>query len=115
MQLRHASCHFYLKMRSRQPSVYCKILQLRDWSEPEPPLHHSHGDCPVKEELADSESLSPALRLIICLGQPFSVIVLAQQRGGEYKRIASDHDNIVQFKDMASVDNLTDIRALEIL
>jgi hypothetical protein len=86
-----------------------------DWSEPGSPLHHSHGDYTVKEELADSESLSPALRLIIRLGQLFSAILLAQQRGGEYKRIASDHDSIVQFEDMASVDNLTSIRTLEIL
>jgi len=88
---------------------------LGDWSEPGSPLHHSHGDYSVKEELADSEPLSPALRLIIRLGQPFSAILLAQQRGGEYKRIASDHDIIVQFKDMVSVDNLTSIRTLEIL
>jgi hypothetical protein len=88
---------------------------LGDWSKPGSPLHHSHGDYTVKEELADSEFLSPALRLIIRLGQPFSAILLAQQRGGEYKRIASDHDIIVQFEDMASVDNLTNIRTLEIL
>jgi hypothetical protein len=88
---------------------------LADLSESGSPLHYSHGDYSVKEELADSESLSPALRLIIRLGQPFSAILLAQQRGGEYKRIASDHDIIVHFKDMASVDNLTSIRTLEIL
>jgi hypothetical protein len=91
---------------------------LGDWSEPESLLHHSHshGEYPVKKELAHSEYLSPgpALPLIIRLGQPFSAILLARQRGGEYKRTASDHDIIVQFKDMASLDNLTDIRALEI-
>jgi hypothetical protein len=30
-QLRHATHHLYLKMRSRQPSRRCKILWLRDW------------------------------------------------------------------------------------
>jgi hypothetical protein len=88
---------------------------LGDWSEPGSPRHYSHGDYTVKEELANSEALSPALQLIIRLGQPFNAILLAQQRGGEYKRIASDHDIIVQFEDMASFDNLTSIKTLEIL
>ncbi|KAG2124930.1 hypothetical protein BD769DRAFT_1466208 [Suillus cothurnatus] len=34
----------------------------------------------------------------------------AQQHGGEYKRIASDHDIIAQVKDIASVDKMTDVR-----
>ncbi|KAG1774652.1 hypothetical protein EV702DRAFT_1123674 [Suillus placidus] len=88
---------------------------LGDWSEPESPLYHSHGGYPVKEEPADSESLSRALRLIVRLGQPFSAILLARQRSGVYKRIASDHDIIVQVKDMASVHTMMDIRTLEIL
>jgi hypothetical protein len=65
--------------------------------------------------LADSESCSQALRLIVCLGQPFSVFLLAQQRGGEYKRMASDQVIIAQVKDMASVHNMMDIRTPEIL
>ncbi|KAG2158646.1 uncharacterized protein EDB93DRAFT_1119464 [Suillus bovinus] len=87
---------------------------LGDWSEPESPLYHSHGGYPVKEELPDSESLSRALRLIVRLGQPFSAILLAQQHGGVYKRIASDHDIIAQVKDMASVHAVMDVRTLEI-
>ncbi|KIK34685.1 hypothetical protein CY34DRAFT_812768 [Suillus luteus UH-Slu-Lm8-n1] len=56
-----------------------------------------------------------ALRLIARLGQPFGAFLLAQQRSGEYKRIASDHDIIAQVKDVASVHSTTDVKTLEIL
>lgn len=88
---------------------------LGGWFKPESLSYHLHSGYPVKEELADPESLSRALRLIVRLGQPFSAILLAQQRGGVYKRIASDHDIIVQVKDMASVHTMMDVRTLEIL
>ncbi|KAG2341477.1 hypothetical protein BDR05DRAFT_965159 [Suillus weaverae] len=64
----------------------------------------------VKQDVVDLESR--ALRLLVRLGQPFSAFLLAQQRSGEYKRIASDHDIIGQVKDAASVG---DIRTIEIL
>ncbi|KAG2362403.1 hypothetical protein BDR07DRAFT_1609451 [Suillus spraguei] len=80
------------------------------WSEPE-----SLDSSPAEEELVDSESYSQALRLIARLGQPFSAFLLAQQRTGEYKRIASDRDIIAQVKDMTSVDSMMGIRTLEIL
>ncbi|KAG1748038.1 hypothetical protein EDB19DRAFT_236797 [Suillus lakei] len=63
----------------------------------------------------DLEAHSRALRLIVHLGQPFGAILLAQQRSGEYKRIASEHDIIAQVKDMASLPNIMDVRTLEIL
>jgi hypothetical protein len=56
-----------------------------------------------------------ALRLIVHLGQPFTAFLLAQQWGGEYKRIASDHDIIAQVKNMAAVRDVMDVRTLEIL
>jgi hypothetical protein len=84
-------------------------------SAPGSPIDNPRRSSPVEEELADLESHERALRLIARLGQPFSALLLAQQRGGEYKRIASDHDIIAQVKDMASVDNMMDIRTLEIL
>ncbi|KAG2038550.1 hypothetical protein BDR03DRAFT_954365 [Suillus americanus] len=63
-----------------------------------------------------SESHLPALRLIARLRQPFRAILLAQQRGGEYTRIASDHDIIAQLKDRTSVCNMMDcVRTVEIL
>ncbi|KAJ8597767.1 WD40 repeat-like protein [Rhizopogon salebrosus TDB-379] len=71
-------------------------------------FHADHGP-------DDSESHTQALRLIVRLGQPFGVFLLAQQRGGEYKRIASDHDIIAQVTDMASVRCMMDVRTLEIL
>jgi hypothetical protein len=91
---------------------------LGDWPQPESPLDDSDesvGDSIGDKELADSESYSRALRLIVRLGQPFSAFLLAQQRGGEYKRIASDHDIIARVKDVTSVHSMMDIRTLEIL
>jgi hypothetical protein len=63
----------------------------------------------------DSETHLRALRLIVRLGQPFAAFLLAQQWGGEYKRIASDHDIIARVKDITSVCDMMDIRTLEIL
>jgi hypothetical protein len=63
----------------------------------------------------DMDSHSRALRLIVRLGQQFSAFLLMQQRGGEYKRIASDQDIIAQVKDMAFIHNTVDVRQLEIL
>jgi hypothetical protein len=65
--------------------------------------------------LVNSGSDSPALRLAVRLGQPFRAILLAQQWGGEYKRIAADHDIISQVGDMASVLDVMDVKMLEIL
>ncbi|KIK44829.1 hypothetical protein CY34DRAFT_31498, partial [Suillus luteus UH-Slu-Lm8-n1] len=62
----------------------------------------------------DSESHSRALRLLVRLGQSFGAFLLAQQRGGEYKRIASDHVIVAQVKDIAFVRDI-DVRTLEIL
>jgi hypothetical protein len=65
--------------------------------------------------LVDSESFSRELRLIAHLGQPFSAFLLAQQWGGEYKRVASDQNIIAQVKDMTVVRDMMDIRTLDIL
>ncbi|KAG1789544.1 uncharacterized protein HD556DRAFT_777664 [Suillus plorans] len=84
------------------------------WSAPQSPSH----DLPVKlpeECWTESESHLQALQLIVRLGQPFGAFLLAQQRGGEYKRIASDHDIIAQVEDVASINEMMDIRTLEIL
>jgi hypothetical protein len=75
----------------------------------------SFARLPTGYESDDSEAHLHALRLIVHLGQPFAAFLLAQQWGGEYKRIASDHDIIAQVKDMASVRDMMDIRTLEIL
>ncbi|KAG1852333.1 hypothetical protein C8R48DRAFT_724467 [Suillus tomentosus] len=52
--------------------------------------------------------------MMIHLGQPFGAFLLAQQRVGEYKRIASDYNIIAQVKNMASVDSM-DVSSIEIL
>ncbi|KAG1758138.1 heterokaryon incompatibility protein-domain-containing protein [Suillus occidentalis] len=56
-----------------------------------------------------------ALRLIVHLGQPFNAFLLARQRGGEYKRIASDHNITAQVKDLAGSIHKMHVRTLEIL
>jgi hypothetical protein len=63
----------------------------------------------------DPESDSRALRLMVRLGEPFSALLLAQQPGGEFKRIASDQIIIAQVQDMTAVRDMMDIRTLEIL
>ncbi|KAG2117627.1 heterokaryon incompatibility protein-domain-containing protein [Suillus cothurnatus] len=105
-----------------------RLLELPEFADDEENL----GDCPQfespldgsdesvvdssgEEGLADSESCSRALRLIVRLGQPFGAFLLAQQRGGEYKRIASDYDITAEVKDVSSVHTMMDIRTLEIL
>jgi len=70
----------------------------------------------VDSKLADSEAHLRELRLIVRLGQPFGALLLAQQRGGEYKRVASDHLIMARVRDMTCVDDMMmDIRTLEIL
>ncbi|KAG1799936.1 uncharacterized protein HD556DRAFT_1525177 [Suillus plorans] len=79
---------------------------------PSSPSDWSSGS-PVKQGISDLESR--ALRLLVRLGQPFGAFLLAQQRSGEYKRIATDHDIIGQVQDVVSVGDLMDIRTIEIL
>jgi hypothetical protein len=63
----------------------------------------------------DLEYHSRALQLIARLGQPFGAFLLAQQRGGEYTRIATDHDIIAQVKDGTSICEMMNVKTLEIL
>ncbi|KAG2151527.1 WD40-repeat-containing domain protein [Suillus clintonianus] len=97
------------------PDLEDDVQSVDNWSEPESPSSDTLSGYPGEDEPVDSESHPRALRLIARLGQPFSAFLLAQQRGGEYKRIASDHSVIAQVKDLASVDDMMDIRTLEIL
>jgi len=53
-----------------------------------------------EQAAVDSKSSERAMRLIVRLGQPFSAFMLVQQRGKEYKRVASDHDIITQVKEL---------------
>ncbi|KAG2743684.1 hypothetical protein P692DRAFT_20838379 [Suillus brevipes Sb2] len=79
-------------------------------TSPSYPSHDWSSGPPVKQDVYDLELR--ALRLLVRLGQPFSVFLLAQQRSGEYKRIASDHDIIGQVND---IRNPMDISTIEIL
>jgi hypothetical protein len=53
-----------------------------------------------EQATVDSKSSERAMRLIVRLRQPFSAFMLVQQRGKEYKRIASDRDIITQVKEL---------------
>jgi hypothetical protein len=64
---------------------------------------------------SSGESMQFDLRLVARLVQPFGGILLAQQRGGEYRRIASDFKVIARLADAASVRSMMDVRTLEIL
>jgi hypothetical protein len=83
------------------------------WSAPGSPLQYSSSGFPETQESVDPELSNRAFRLAVHLGQPFSAILLAHQRGGEYKRIASDHDIIAQVKDLSSILDMG--RTVEIL
>ncbi|KAG2363571.1 hypothetical protein BDR07DRAFT_1403970 [Suillus spraguei] len=72
-------------------------------------------ESPGEQGPLDSELGERAMRLIVRLGQPFSAFLLVQQRSGEYKRIASDHDIITQVQEVDSVHGMMDVRTLEIL
>ncbi|KAG1893834.1 uncharacterized protein F5891DRAFT_985470 [Suillus fuscotomentosus] len=72
-------------------------------------------DWPESKSPGYNEPTTRELRLIVRLGQPFGRLLLAQQWGREYKRIASDNNIIAQVKDMTCVDNMMDLRMLEIL
>ncbi|KAG2755173.1 hypothetical protein P692DRAFT_2068528 [Suillus brevipes Sb2] len=79
-------------------------------TSPSSPSHNWSGDYSRKQEVVDQETR--AFLLLVRLGQPFSAFLLAQQRNGEYKRIASDHDITGQVND---VGYLMDIKTIEIL
>jgi hypothetical protein len=83
------------------------------WSAPESPLPDSPREFSEAQESVDLELRDRALRLAAHLEQPFSAFLLAQQHGGEYKRIVSDHDVIAQVKDLSSIPNM--VKTLEIL
>ncbi|KAG0707633.1 hypothetical protein DFH29DRAFT_634618 [Suillus ampliporus] len=79
-------------------------------------LHDSPVESLAENGPDDFELYSRALRLIVRLEQPFSAFLLAWQRGGEYKRIASDQNIIAQVKDMAHIHDAKNfIRMLDIL
>ncbi|KAG2353482.1 heterokaryon incompatibility protein-domain-containing protein [Suillus spraguei] len=83
------------------------------WSLTGSPLQESPDRFPEAQESIDSALIDQALRLTARLEQPFSAFLLAQQRGREYKRIASDHDIIAQVKDISSIPDM--VKTLEIL
>ncbi|KAG1796589.1 hypothetical protein EV424DRAFT_1594776 [Suillus variegatus] len=98
-----------------EPDFADDAQDVDDWTEPVSRTDGSVRSSLVDSKLADSEARLRELRLVVRLGQPFGALLLAQQRGGEYKRVASDHLIIAKVKDMASIDDTMDIRTLEIL
>jgi hypothetical protein len=84
---------------------------------PRSPMYDSTDMRPTPGDntMVHSEADSRALRLVVRLRQPFSAFLLAQQWGGEYKRIASDQHIVAEVEGMTSVNDRMDIRTLEIL
>jgi hypothetical protein len=95
-------------------------LGLSDFSDdtqamPGSPVDDLSWGHPKEVGLVDVESQSRALRLMVRLGQPFGALLLAQQRGGEYKRIASDRDIIARVKEVSAIRDMLNVRTVEIL
>jgi hypothetical protein len=97
------------------PTDLSDVESIEDWSPPVSPVHDSPDEPFGGNEYIGSELHLQALRLIVRLGQPFSAFLLAQQWGGEYKRIASDHDIVAQVKNITFVHDMMDVKILEIL
>ncbi|KAG1800188.1 uncharacterized protein HD556DRAFT_1439046 [Suillus plorans] len=119
---------------SRTRPIPQSFLLVRPWNRYDPGLLDFEDDMSIKtmsmpwsmsdrslsgspdkyEESVDSELPLRAVRLTVRLGQAFGAFLLAQQRGGEYRRIASDHNIMARVKDITAVDDMN-IRTLEIL
>jgi hypothetical protein len=97
------------------PALAGDAQSVDDSSEPESLSDEYFSGSSEDNEPVDSEPHSRALSLIVRLGQPFGALLLAQQRGGEYKRVASDHNITAQVKDLTAVHDMMDVRTLEIL
>ncbi|KAG1780543.1 hypothetical protein EV702DRAFT_1078364 [Suillus placidus] len=81
------------------------------WTPPGSPIDVSPSGSYEEHGPVDSER---ALRLIACLGQPFSAFLLKLERRREYRRVASDRCIVAQFKDTTCVHDM-EVRTLEIL
>ncbi|KAG1776070.1 heterokaryon incompatibility protein-domain-containing protein [Suillus placidus] len=116
-------CNRYLDLPDfAEPSGLAELPDVADdtqskegsWSAPGSPLQDSRGRFHEAQVSVDSKLSDRALRLTARLTQPFGAFLLAQQRGGEYKRIASDHDIIARVKNLSSI--IPDmVKTLEIL
>jgi len=93
-----------------RPHDFAELADIDDGSSVD-----DYRSAPESSEEVDSDSSERAIRLIARLGQPFNAFLLVRQRSGEYKRIASDHNIIAQIRDVPSLDNIMDVRTLEIL
>jgi len=108
---------------SREKPTVQALLLVRPWDlrllelpdEDDTGSDSSLSESPLDDSVGESEFHLRGLRLMVRLGQPFSAFLLAQQQGGEYKRIASDRNIIAQVKDPTSIQDMMDIRTLEII
>ncbi|KAG1785832.1 uncharacterized protein HD556DRAFT_1249156 [Suillus plorans] len=103
---------------SEQPTFADEVESVGDWSESESgsdDADERSSNSPGEEKLSvDSDVHLRSLRLMVHLGQAFSALLVAEQRVGEYKRVASDQYIIAQVKDPASID-IMNIETLDIL
>ncbi|KAG1897532.1 uncharacterized protein F5891DRAFT_1047571, partial [Suillus fuscotomentosus] len=103
---------------SEQPTFADEGESVGDWSESESgsdDTDERSSNSPGEEEVSvDSDLHSRSLRLMVHLGQAFNALLVAEQRVGEYKRVASDQYIIAQVKHPASID-IMNIETLDIL
>ncbi|KAG2081562.1 uncharacterized protein F5147DRAFT_263542 [Suillus discolor] len=101
---------------SEQPTFADEGESVGDWSESgSDDTDERSSNSPGEEKLSvDSDVHLRSLRLMVHLGQAFSALLVAEQRVGEYKRVASDQYIIAQVKDPASID-IMNIETLDIL
>lgn len=90
-----------------------RLLELPDEGDPE--SDSFLPESPLDDSVGGSKSHLRWLPLIVQLGQPFSAFLLAQQGGGEYKRIASVHNIIAQVEDLSFIQDMMDVRTLVII
>src|SRR6267154_2949263 len=93
-----------------------KFLLVRPWNRDllELPDFKNHTEGEGERSSGANKSVR-ALRLVVRLGLHFLAFLLAQEWGEEYKRIASDRDNIGEVTDITSVHDRMDIKIVDIV
>jgi len=93
-----------------------KFLLVRPWNRDllELPDFRNYTEGEGERSSGANKSVR-ALRLVVRLGLHFLAFLLAQEWGEEYKRIASDRDNIGEVTDITSVHDRMDIKIVDIV
>jgi len=103
-------------MRPRSPGNNHSQLDLFN-------VHYEHSGASTPTSFlpppsTPSEERTRALRFVARLRQPMTALLLSSQRhaGGVYKRVATDHDIIIQLRSGVSLDSVNrDVEVVEII